>query len=83
MNAHDDIKVTSSEEKFSTIIVTGAPTNVVEAKKALEVRVRVKDLKGEKANKDLKSFEIKLEVWNEIRFSEAKHLNKYLFKNKV
>jgi predicted PilT family ATPase len=61
MNAHDvNIKVPSSEEKSSTIIVTGAPTNVVEAKKALEDRV--KDLEGEKADKELKSFEIKLEV---------------------
>ena len=61
MNEHDvNIKVPSSEEKSSTIIVTGAPANVQGAKLALEGRVT--ELEGEKADKELKSYEIKIQV---------------------
>lgn len=61
MNEHDvNIKVPGSEEKSSTIIVTGAPANVQSAKLALEGRVT--ELEGEKADKELKSYEIKIEV---------------------
>ena len=61
MNEHDvNIKVPGSEEKSSTIIVTGAPANVQSAKEALEGRVT--ELEGEKADKELKSYEIKIEV---------------------
>jgi len=61
MNEHDvNIKVPSSEEKSSTIIVTGAPANVQTAKLALEDRVT--ELEGEKADKELKSYEIKIQV---------------------
>ena len=61
MNEHDvNIKVPSSEEKSSTIIVTGAPANVQSAKLALEGRVA--ELEGEKVEKELKSYEITIQV---------------------
>merc|ERR1719412_759422 len=61
MNENDvNIKVPSEAEKSSTIIVTGAPANVEKAKHAL--LDRVKDLEDEKADKELKSFEVQLEV---------------------
>merc|ERR1712038_1274331 len=57
MNLHDvNIKVPSSEEQSSTIIVTGAPANVENAKEKL--LSRVDELEDEKADKELKSFEI-------------------------
>ena len=61
MNEFDvNIKVPSSEEQSSTIIVTGAPANVENAKEKL--LSRVDELEDEKADKELKSFEIKLDI---------------------
>ena len=61
MNEHDvNIKVPSSEEKSSTIIVTGAPANVQQAK--IDLEARVTDLESEKAEKELKSYEISIQV---------------------
>ncbi len=61
MNAHDvNIKVPASEEQSSTIVVTGAPNNVEGARKAL--LAKVEELEKEKAEKELKSYEVKVEV---------------------
>lgn len=61
MNDHDvNIKVPQSELKSSTIVVTGPPPNVEEARKALNERV--KDLELEKADREAKSFEIRVEI---------------------
>ena len=61
MNGNDvNIKVPPEADKSSIIQVTGAPANVEKAKKALQNRV--KELEDEKADKQLKSFEVKLEV---------------------
>ena len=55
-----NIKVPSSEEQSSTIIVTGAPSNVETAKKKLISKV--KELELEKEDKEKRSYEIKIEV---------------------
>jgi len=61
MNEFDvNIKVPSSEEQSSTIVVTGAPTNVEQAK--LKLKSRVQELEQERADKELKSFEVKIDV---------------------
>merc|ERR1719361_1049380 len=61
MNLHDvNIKVPSSEEQSSIIIVTGAPANVEKAKEDLEARIR--GLEDEKADKELKSYEIQIDI---------------------
>jgi len=61
MNGNDvNIKVPPEADKSSIIQVTGAPANVERAKVALQNRV--KELEDEKADKQLKSFEVKLEV---------------------
>jgi len=61
MNDHDvNIKVPQSELKSSTIVVTGPPPNVEEARKALNERV--KELELEKADREAKSYEIKVEI---------------------
>ena len=61
MNGNDvNIKVPPEADKSSIIQVTGAPANVEKAKIALQNRV--KELEDEKADKQLKSFEVKLEV---------------------
>lgn len=61
MNEFDvNIKVPASDDQSSQIVVTGAPANVEKAKKALLSRVT--ELEGEKADKELKSFEVKIEV---------------------
>merc|ERR1719412_81983 len=61
MTEHDvNIKVPSPDEQSSTILLTGAPANVEKAKDALHDRV--KELEQEKVEKELKSFEIKIEV---------------------
>ena len=61
MNLHDvNIKVPSAEEQSNTIVVTGAPANVENAK--VDLHERVKDLEAEKADKELKSFDIQLDI---------------------
>jgi len=61
MNQHDvNIKVPSSEEQSSIIIVTGAPANVDGAKE--DLLGRIKELEAEKADKELRSFEITLDI---------------------
>ena len=61
MNLHDvNIKVPSAEEQSNTIVVTGAPANVENAK--ADLHDRVKDLEAEKADKELKSFDIQLDI---------------------
>jgi len=61
MNTHDvNIKVPSSEEQSSVIVVTGAPANVEKAKEDLEARI--KSLEEEKAQKELKSYEIQIDI---------------------
>merc|ERR1719361_3145453 len=61
MNLHDvNIKVPSSEEQSNTIVVTGAPANVEKAKEDLEARIR--GLEDEKADKELKSYEIQIDI---------------------
>jgi len=61
MNLHDvNIKVPSSEEQSSIIVVTGAPANVEKAKEDLEARIR--SLEDEKADKELKSYEIQIDI---------------------
>jgi predicted RNA-binding protein YlqC (UPF0109 family) len=61
MNDHDvNIKVPQSELKSNTIIVTGPPHNVEEARKALMERLG--DLELEKADREAKSYEIKVEI---------------------
>jgi len=61
MNEFDvNIKVPSSEEQSSLITVTGAPSNVEDAK--LKLLDRVKELEKEKADKELKSYETRIEV---------------------
>lgn len=54
------IEVPKHEEQSSTIVVTGAPTNVESAKKKL--LSKVKELEMEKADKELRSYEIKIDV---------------------
>ena len=46
--------------KSNTIIVTGPPPNVEEAKKAL--MERLEDLEAEKTDREAKSYEIKVEI---------------------
>lgn len=61
MNDHDvNIKVPQSELKSNVIIITGPPQNTEEAKKAL--LERVKDLELEKADREAKSYELKVEI---------------------
>jgi predicted RNA-binding protein YlqC (UPF0109 family) len=61
MNDFDvNIKVPQSEMKSNTIIVTGPPPNVEEAKKAL--MERLEDLEAEKTDREAKSYEIKVEI---------------------
>lgn len=61
MDAYDvNIKVPASDLKSSVIVITGTPTNVEEAKKGLAQRVE--ELEAEKADKELRSFELKFEV---------------------
>jgi len=61
MNLHDvNIKVPSSEEQSSIIIVTGAPANVEKAKE--DLLARIVGLEGEKADKALKSYEIEIDI---------------------
>merc|ERR1711971_349794 len=61
INLHDvNIKVPSAEEQSNTIVVTGAPANVENAK--VDLHDRVKDLEAEKADKELKSFDIQLDI---------------------
>jgi predicted PilT family ATPase len=61
MNKHDvNIKVPSSDQQSSIIVVTGPKAYVESAKQAL--LNKVKELEKEKAEKELKSFEIKVDV---------------------
>jgi hypothetical protein len=61
MNDFDvNIKVPQSEMKSNIVIVTGPPPNVEEARKAL--LERLVELEGEKADRELKSFEIKMDI---------------------
>jgi len=61
MNLHDvNIKVPSSEEQSSIIVVTGAPANVEKAKE--DLKARIVSLENEKADKELKSFEIQIDI---------------------
>merc|ERR1712241_596903 len=61
MNKHDvNIKVPSSDQQSSVIVVTGPKAYVESAKQAL--MSKVEELEKEKADKELKSFEIKLDI---------------------
>ena len=61
MNDFDvNIKVPQSEMKSNIVIVTGPPPNVEEARKAL--LERLVELEGEKVDRELKSYEIKLDI---------------------
>merc|ERR1712226_448179 len=61
MNKHDvNIKVPSSDQQSSVIVVTGPKAYVESAKQAL--LAKVEELEKEKAEKELKSFEIKLDI---------------------
>ena len=61
MNDHDvNIKVPQSELKSNVIVITGPPNNTEEARNAL--LERVKDLELEKADREAKSFELKVEI---------------------
>ena len=61
MNDHDvNIKVPQSELKSNTIVITGPPNNTEEARNAL--MERVKDLELERADREAKSFELKVEI---------------------
>jgi predicted RNA-binding protein YlqC (UPF0109 family) len=61
MNEFDvNIKVPSAEAKSDIILISGAPSNVEEAKAAMEVRV--KELEEEKKDKELASFKIEMTV---------------------
>jgi len=61
MNKHDvNIKVPSSDQQSSIIVVTGPKAYVESAKQAL--MSKVEELEKEKADKELKSFEIKLDI---------------------
>ena len=61
MNDYDvNIKVPQSDMKSNIVIVTGPPPNVEEARKGLLERLL--ELEGEKADRELKSFEIKLDI---------------------
>jgi polyribonucleotide nucleotidyltransferase len=65
MDAHEvNIKVPSSEQQSNTIVITGPKANIVEAKKDLEHRV--KKLDEEKADRELRNFEVRLEVNPEL-----------------
>jgi len=61
MNKHDvNIKVPSSDQQSSVIVVTGPKAYVESAEK--ELLSKVEELEKEKAEKELKSFEIKLDI---------------------
>merc|ERR1711981_53880 len=61
MNKHDvNIKVPSSDQQSSTIVVTGPKAKVETAKD--ELLNKVTELEKEKADKELKSFEIKIDI---------------------
>jgi predicted PilT family ATPase len=61
MNKHDvNIKVPSSDQQSSIIVVTGPKAYVESAEK--ELLSKVEELEKEKAEKELKSFEIKLDI---------------------
>merc|ERR1712088_316886 len=61
MNKHDvNIKVPSSDQQSSTIVVTGPKAYVESAE--TELLSKVEELEKEKAEKELKSFEIKLDI---------------------
>merc|ERR1712117_137706 len=61
MNKHGvNIKVPSSDQQSSIIVVTWAKAYVESAKQAL--MSKVEELEKEKADKELKSFEIKLDI---------------------
>jgi len=61
MNLHDvNIKVPSSEEQSSIIIVTGAPANVEKAKE--DLLARIVSLEDEKADKVMRSHEIQIDI---------------------
>jgi len=61
MNHHDvNIKVPSSDQQSSIIVVTGPKAHVQSAE--TELLSKVEELEKEKAEKELKSFEIKLDI---------------------
>eukprot|EP00095_Tigriopus_kingsejongensis_P007750 snap_masked-scaffold815_size93432-processed-gene-0.6 protein:Tk07750 transcript:snap_masked-scaffold815_size93432-processed-gene-0.6-mRNA-1 annotation:"Vigilin" len=61
MERHDvNIKVPPSEQQSNAIVITGPATNIADAKVALAERVV--DLEKEKAERQAKSFEVKVEV---------------------
>lgn len=61
MNEFDvNIKVPSSEQQSNVIVITGTASNAEEAKRML--LEKVDELEKEKAEKEAKSFEVKLEV---------------------
>lgn len=61
MNEFDvNIKVPSAEAKSDIILISGAPSNVEEAKAAMEERV--KELEEEKRQKELASFKVEMTV---------------------
>jgi len=61
MNKHDvNIKVPSSDQQSSVVIVTGPKAHVESAEK--DLLNKVEELEKEKAEKELKSFEIKIDI---------------------
>ena len=61
METYDvNINIPPSDQQSSTIEITGTPVNVEEAKKGMAERV--KELEDEKAEREAKNFEVKIEV---------------------
>jgi len=61
MNAHDvHIELSPPEQKLDIIKVTGAPSNVADAITSIEARVE--ELEADRKDRELRSFELKIEV---------------------